>query len=180
MPPKKKKFERKKNCEGNYRIFWNNQRYSIFQNGKLFDRHVLKLAPYYGILLLLLSTGLSTMVARTLPIWYDPQHQPSTITSLVGIWGNTNLVPVFFICSKFLPFCEKYFSMNVLLQIPFFKKRKSSRNHKIWNFTKNDHNCLQHESMLQIFLKFSYFEYCQTWLNTLLDDQHFSNITKLE
>jgi hypothetical protein len=34
----------------------------------------------------------------------------------------------------------------------------------------------------KIILKFkiSYFEYCQIWLNTLMDDHHLSNITKLK
>jgi hypothetical protein len=74
--PQKINFKEGNFFEGDYRSFWNIQKYSIFQHGKLLDRHVLKLAPYYGIGLLLLLTWLSIMVARTLPIWYDPQHRP--------------------------------------------------------------------------------------------------------
>jgi hypothetical protein len=86
---------------------------------------VLKLAPYYGIGLLLLSTQLSTMVARTLPIWYDLQHQPSTITSLVGTWCNINLVPVIFLVAIFCDLAKNTFQWIFCCKFP-----SSQKNHQ--------------------------------------------------
>ncbi len=114
----------------------------------------MKLALYYGIGQLLLLTRLSTMVARTLPIWYDLQHQPSSTTSLVGTWGNTNLVAMIFLVANFFDLAKNTFQW--IFSCKFLSSKKNlSRNCKIWNFTKNHHNCLQHESVLKIFfLKF--------------------------
>jgi hypothetical protein len=39
---------------------------------------------------------------------------------------------------------------------------------------------LQHERVLKIVLLYNIFEYRQIWLNTLMDDRHLSNITKLK
>jgi hypothetical protein len=112
---------------------------------------VLKLALYYGMGLLLLLTRLSTMVARTLPIWYDLQHQPSTTTSLVvGTWGNTNLIAMIFLVAIFFNLAKNTFQW--IFSCKFLSSKKNlSRNCKIWNFTKNHHNYLQHESVLKIF-----------------------------
>ncbi len=78
-----------------------------------------------------------------------------------------------------------------ILQKVFWKKKNSSKNtffskiirHKkkwIKKITKiHPNNCLQDERGLQVFPLLN-FEYCQIWLNTLMDDQHLSNITKLE
>jgi hypothetical protein len=41
------------------------------------------------------------------------------------------------------------------------------------------HNCLQHERVLKIFV-LSNFECHQICVNVLMDDCHFSNITKLK
>lgn len=53
----------------------------------------------------------------------------------------------------------------------------------IWGTLQNEnsmwiHNNYMKESMLNMFLC-SYFEYFQIWLNICMDDEHFSNITKL-
>jgi hypothetical protein len=83
---------------------------------------VLKLAPYYGIGLLLLSTQLSKMVARTLPIWYDLQHQPSTITSWGGTWGNTKLIAVIFFVANFRHLVKTTFQWIFCCKFPSSKK----------------------------------------------------------
>jgi hypothetical protein len=62
-----------------------------------------------------------------------------------------------------------------------FFERKSPINEIIifFGWPKTNHNCLQHERVLKIFL-LSYFDYCQDWLNILMDDHQLSNITKLK
>ncbi len=62
---------------------------------------------------------------------------------------------------------EKEYSVK----FPFFLKSIQSKinEKKILKSTKNHHNCLQHESVLKIFV-FSYFEYSQIWLNIVMDD----------
>jgi hypothetical protein len=43
---------------------------------------------------------------------------------------------------------------------------------------KNHHNCLQYEMALEICL-LSCFESHQIWLNIVMDDRHWSNITNI-
>jgi hypothetical protein len=53
---------------------------------------------------------------------------------------------------------------------------KTPKKNKI---AKNRHNCYNIKGCLRLFY-FNIFEYCQIWLNVLMDDRHLSNITKLK
>jgi hypothetical protein len=50
---------------------------------------------------------------------------------------------------------------------------------KINKIAQNRHNCYNMKGCLRLFY-FKKFEYCQIWLNILMDDCHLSNITKLK
>jgi hypothetical protein len=74
---------------------------------------------------------------------------------------------------------EKKVSSAKSERLSQFLSSKEMKNvfQKLHNFC---HNFGSHyEGVLKISL-LSYFEYCQIWLNLLLDDSHLSNITKLE
>ncbi len=82
---------------------------------------------------------------------------------------------VIFLVANFFHF-EIYIQIRIFCcKFPLFlKKIINSWGKKI---TKNCHNCLQHERVLEIFLV-PYFEYCQIWLHIPLNDCHLGNITQ--
>jgi hypothetical protein len=71
------------------------------------------------------------------------------------------------------------FEMNIWMQIPFFggnfcQKEKENPSKSLPKIITTAYNI----EVLKIFL-LSYFEYHKIWLSILMDNHHFSNITKL-
>lgn len=88
---------------------------------------------------------------------------------------------VIFVAANFSHSAKNIFKRNIPSKFPFSKdpkKKTKNRQEKKTNFfwNRNRHNCLQHESVLEIVLKLSYCEYRQIWLNILMDDHNLSNI----
>jgi hypothetical protein len=68
------------------------------------------------------------------------------------------------------------FVKNILLQIPFFLRKKSPEKRTSKNHPKLSQLTTWNLRTLDFLI--SYFEYHQIWLNILMDDHHLSNITK--
>jgi len=75
------------------------------------------------------------------------------------------------------PFCEKKIENDFYDKYPF--QRKNHQKGKNKNLPKITTTAYNMKGCLRFFL-FSYFEYCQIWLNIHMDDCHLSNITKLK
>jgi hypothetical protein len=84
-------------------------------------------------------------------------------------WHWILLLSINFICGENSPICEIYILRKYsVTNSPFFfekiiAKKKTKK--------KIRQNSPQHKRMLKIFL-LSHFEYCQIWLNILVDDRH--------
>jgi hypothetical protein len=62
-----------------------------------------------------------------------------------------------FFCGEFLPLCKKYFGKAISChKFCVLENKLSAKKFKKKEFTRNHHNCLQHERLLKIFL-LSYF-----------------------
>jgi hypothetical protein len=86
-----------------------------------------------------------------------------------------------FNCGEFSPFCEKYFGQRIsCIKLPVLLGKTFQRKPKnlLKVIAKNHLSCLEYERVLKIFY-FSYFGYCQFWLNILMGDRYFSTVTKL-
>jgi hypothetical protein len=81
-----------------------------------------------------------------------------------------------FFWGKFSPFEKNIFWNNIPAEIPCSLIFKTFSNFWIKKMVKICHNHLQCERVSMLF----YFEYCQFWLNILLDDHHLSDVTKLK
>ncbi len=78
-------------------------------------------------------------------------------------------------CEQWLSFVENFSHFEEM----FFCKRIVCQKFPLFFFIAKNHcNCLKYEKVF--FFNFSHFEYCQIWLNVLVDDHHLANITKLE
>jgi hypothetical protein len=90
---------------------------------------------------------------------------------------SRSVAVIFFLVVIFHHFVKIFFPKNILSQtLFFFKSQKKKFKNKI---IKNHHNCLEYKRLLKIFL-FFYFEYCQIWLNMLMDHCLVRNTTKLK
>ncbi len=92
------------------------------------------------------------------------------------VWAYLDTQFILWRIWKFRNFYKKLWRTFAILWKYFEKKLychkfSVSREKKklVEKITQNCHNCLQHESVLKIFL-LSYFEYRQIWLNITLDD----------
>jgi hypothetical protein len=85
-----------------------------------------------------------------------------------------------FNCGDFSPFCENILDNEYPVSNSLFlweNHFREKRKNLLKVIAKNHLSCLDYERVLKIFY-FSYFGYCQFWLNTLMGDRHFSNVTK--
>jgi hypothetical protein len=113
---------------------------------------------------------------------YGKLHTCTTLVNLRGFLPNPHIwwkiLDLWlwwcneFFGGEFLPFCEKYFQKQLHWKV---KKKKNSKNSP--KTTTTTYNMIF--LVLKIFL-FSYFEYCQIWQNTRIDNHHLSNIIKLK